>query len=65
VWDRQVVSSEKREIHEKVCSERDHFNDMKISKWISKERDRVGVDWTHTAQRIEQWKALVNAGMNL
>jgi hypothetical protein len=49
--------------------ERDHWEDQDVGgwtilKWIL-ERDWIGMDWIDLAQDRDQWKALVNAVMNL
>jgi hypothetical protein len=50
--------------------ERDHWEDQDVGwrillKWILRERGWVGMELIHVAQDRYQWRALVNAIMNL
>jgi hypothetical protein len=53
-----------------IQEERDHWEDQDVGgwtilKWILERQDWDGGDWIDLAQDRDQWRALVNAVMNL
>jgi hypothetical protein len=55
---------------QEIQKERDHWEDRDVGgwtilKWILDRMGWDGMDWINLAQDRDQWRALVNAVMNL